>query len=250
LTAVEKAPLREARRLVASAKFAYQDRGPRFLAGDAADFAASYLTYPFLIGKRRGRTFDVGATAIAYATDHYNRAWRNERAVELALGRRFLDLHHGKRVLEVGNVMAHYGSYAHDVLDKYEDSPGVMNEDIVDFAPERPYDAILSISTLEHVGWDERPREPDKTLRAYRQLRKALADDGAMLLTCPIGQNAYLDDYIAEDALDFPERHYLKRISADNVWREVSLGEVKGSQYHEPYRNANALFIGVVPPAL
>jgi hypothetical protein len=69
-----------------------------------------------------------------------------------------------------------------------------------------------------------------------------------MLLTCPIGQNSYLDDYIQEGAIDFPERHYLKRITSDNQWREVDLSEVKGAEYHSPYRNANALFVGIVPP--
>jgi hypothetical protein len=134
----------------------------------------------------------------------------------------------------------------HDILDKYEESPGVLNEDIVDFAPDVPYEAVLCISTLEHVGWDEKPRERDKCLRAYQNLRKILAPEGAMLLTSPVGQNAFLDDYIAEQALDFPEIHYLKRISKDNTWREVTLAEVRGSKYHDPFRNANALFVGIV----
>jgi hypothetical protein len=217
------------------------------LVRDAFDLGAAYATYPFLARKRGRRMFTVGDRTYSYATDHYNRAWRNERTVELALGRRFLAENSGQRLLEVGNVFAHYGGGAHEVLDKYEDAPGVLNEDIVDFAPDKPYDAILSISTLEHVGWDEHPRESDKTLRAYRALRAALAPGGTMLLTCPVGQNAYLDQYIQDEAIDFPERHYLKRITRDNQWREVDLQAVKGAQYHHPFRNANALFVGVVP---
>ena len=155
---------REARRLVGSAKFTLKERGLGFLIGDVFDLASAYATYPFLASKRGQRTFAVGNRTYQYATDHYNRAWRNERAVELALGRGFLDEHNGQRLLEVGNVLAHYGASGHDVLDKYEDAPNVINDDIVDFSPDPPYDAILSISTLEHVGWDERPREPDKTL--------------------------------------------------------------------------------------
>ena len=239
---------REARRLVGSARFTLHERGAKFLLEDVVDLGASYVSYPFVAHKRGERTFVVGDRTYRYATDHYNRAWRNERAVELALGRAFLTDTHGRRVLEVGNVLAHYGGSDHDVLDKYEDSPGVINEDIVDFEPAVPYEAILSISTLEHVGWDEHPRESDKTLRAYRKLRAALAPGGTMLLTCPIGQNSYLDEYIQQGAIDFPERHYLKRISSDNQWAEVSLSDVAGAQYHSPYRNANALFVGIVPP--
>ena len=237
---------REGKRLVASARFTLKERGFKFLVGDAADLAAAYVTYPFVGRKRGERTFTVGERTYHYASDHYNRAWRNERAVELALARGFLDDNRGRRLLEVGNVMAHYGAAGHDVLDKYEVSPGVLNDDIVDFAPDPRYEAILSISTLEHVGWDERPRDAGKTLRAYAAMRAALTPDGTMLLTCPIGQNPHLDGYIQEERLDFPERHYLRRVSRDNRWEEVGLREVAGSQYHHPYRNANALFIGIV----
>jgi hypothetical protein len=238
---------REARRLVGSARFMVEERGVKFAISDAVDLVASYLTYPFVARKRAARTFTVGDRTYHYAADHYNRAWRNERAVELALGRAFLDDTKGRRLLEVGNVLAHYGCRGHDVLDKYEDSPDVLHEDIVDFHPAEPYEAILSISTLEHVGWDERPREADKTLRAYHALRAAVAPGGTMLLTCPIGQNDYLDQYIQDGMIDFPEQHYLRRVSRDNEWREVELGEVKGAKYHSPYRNANALFVGIVP---
>ncbi|MEY2452987.1 MAG: hypothetical protein QOD92_2561 [Acidimicrobiaceae bacterium] len=238
---------REARRLVGSAKFMVQERGFRFFIGDAVDLASAYVTYPFAARKRGQRTFSVGERTYHYATDHYNRGWRNERAVELALGRGFLADNQGRRLLEVGNVLAHYGVAGHDVLDKYEDAPNVINDDIVDFTPEVPYEAILSISTLEHVGWDEKPREPDKTLRAYHAMRAMLAPGGTMLLTCPIGQNSYLDEYIQQEALEFPERHYLLRVTRDNVWREVELSAVRGAVYHHPYRNANALFVGIVP---
>jgi hypothetical protein len=38
------------------------------------------------------------------------------------------------------------------VLDKYEQAPGVINEDVVSFSPPQKYDLIVSVSTLEHVG--------------------------------------------------------------------------------------------------
>jgi len=241
---------REARRLLQSAKFIYGERGARFLVGDTVDLVSSYVTYPVRSRRFADRTFDLGGRPIHYVRHHYNRAWRNERTVELALAYDYLDRNRGKRLLEVGNVLSHYRpDVNHDVLDKYERSPEVMNEDIVDFMPDVPYEAVLSISTLEHVGWDERPRDPDKVLRAYEQLRKIVAPEGTMLLTCPIGQNPHLDRYIAEGRIDFPERHYLRRVSKDNEWREVGLDDVRGARYHQPYRNANAVFVGIVPPA-
>jgi hypothetical protein len=238
---------REARRLWQSTKFIYGERGVRWLAGDTVDFVSSYVMYPVRSRRVGERTFEIGGRQLHYVSHYYNRAWRNERSVELALAFDYLDRHRGERLLEIGNVLSHYRSQAdHDVLDKYERSPGVVNVDIVDFTPRKPYDGVVSISTLEHVGWDERPREPEKVLRAYRQMRTFVAPGGTMLVTCPIGQNPHLDEYIAEGRIDFPERHYLLRVSKDNDWREVGLEDVKGARYHEPFRNANALFVGMV----
>ena len=148
------------------------------------------------------------------------------------------------RVLEIGNVASHYGWQGHDVLDKYERSPGVFNEDVVDFSPSRPYDAILSISTLEHVGWDEHPRDPEKTLRACHAMRGMLAPAGELLLTCPIGQNPHLDQYIAARSLPFDDQRYMRRLDAENRWVECEFEDVRDSRYGTPFRNANALFIG------
>lgn len=238
---------REVNRLVGSAKFQLDTRGAGGLAADLGDLLASYVRYPVVRKARAAKSFPIGGRSLPYFVHHYNRAWRNERSVELALAFDFLDRHHSDRLLEVGNVMAHYGRTGHDILDKYETSPGVLNDDIVDLAPSEPYDALLSISTLEHVGWDETPRDRDKTVVAYHAMRRAVRKGGAMLLTCPIGQNQFLDEHIAEGRIDFPEIHYLKRVSKANDWEEVALTDVLGSRYDHPYRNANALFVGIVP---
>lgn len=240
---------REANRLVSSARFQFETRGAIGLAADVGDLLTSYARYPIVRKGLSAKTFRIGDRSVPYFVHHYNRAWRNERSVELALAFEFLDRHSQGRLLEVGNVMAHYGRTGHDILDKYENSPGVLNDDIVDLAPSVPYDALLSISTLEHVGWDETPRDREKTVTAYRAIRSAVRDGGPILLTCPIGQNDYLDEHIAAGRIDFPEIHYLKRVSKDNDWEEVALHDVIGSRYDTPYRNANALFIGIVPEA-
>ncbi len=44
-------------------------------------------------------------------------------------------------------------------------------KDIVEFVPQDKYDLIISISTLEHVGWDEQPQKPGKLLQAIDHLR-------------------------------------------------------------------------------
>ncbi len=241
------APIRELRRLVDSARFHLGERGVKGVADEVVDVARAYATYPLARRTRAGRTLLFAGRPIPEVMHHYNRAWRNERTVELSLARDFLAGTTPGRTLEIGNVLSHYGPVDHSILDKYEHSPGVINEDIVDFTPEVPYDRVVSISTLEHVGWDERPREPDKVLRAYRNIRTLVGDEGAILLTCPLGQNPHLDEYLHAGEIDFPVQRWLRRISDDNRWEECESEDVKGAKYGEPYRNANAVFVGVAP---
>jgi len=53
---------------------------------------------------------------------------------------------------------------------------------------------IVSISMIEHVGWDETPRDPKKIPLALENLTtNCLALGGEIVVTLPIGYNAYLD---------------------------------------------------------
>ncbi len=247
LTAMDIAPLRELRRLAGSARFHLSERGVRGVADEVVDVTRSYVTYPLARRSRAGRTLTFGGRQLPEVLHHYNRAWRNERTVELTLAQDFLATTTPGRTLEIGNVLSHYLPVDHAVLDKYEASPGVMNVDIVDFEPEVPYDRVVTISTLEHVGWDERPREPEKVLRAYHRIRELVRDGGSILLTCPLGQNPHLDAHLHAGEIDFPVQRFLRRVSDDNRWEECAGTDVVGAQYGSPYRNANAVFVGVVP---
>jgi cyclopropane fatty-acyl-phospholipid synthase-like methyltransferase len=153
-------------------------------------------------------------------------------------------------VLEVGNVLAHYHRVRHAVVDKYERADGVLNRDVVDLRPERDYDLIVSISTLEHVGFDE-PGDPDpaKILRAVDVLTACLSPGGRMLVTLPLGCNPHLDRLLDEGGLGLTRRYCMRRMSPDNRWAQASWDEVRGIAYDRPYRCANALVIGVIDRA-
>lgn len=167
----------------------------------------------------------------------------NERTVEVPLARELLERKKGD-VLEVGNVLANHCPFPHDIVDKYERAPGVMNEDIVTFSPAKRYDVIVTLSTLEHVGWDEEPRDPEKILRAIDRLKELLAENGELLATLPIGYNSFFDNLVREKQTGFSEVEYLLRVSASNRWREARLEEVARAQYGMPHANANALLVG------
>jgi SAM-dependent methyltransferase len=158
--------------------------------------------------------------------------------------------HAGQRILEVGNCLAHFHAHDHDVLDKYERAPGVRNEDVVDFRPEAPYDLVLSVSTLEHVGWDEEPREPGKVRRAIEHLRGFLAPGGTLWFTVPLGYNPEVDRLVRERDLPLTDLRFLRRTSgATNRWREVGYEAARDAEYGRPYRAANAVAVGTVRAA-
>lgn len=135
--------------------------------------------------------------------DHlYNSTAMNERGVELAEVRGLieaLDLD-GAKVLEVGNVLAHYPELDamvpdRTIVDKYEDHPRALNVDIMEWSDEK-YDLIIAISTLEHIGTDaEAPGEtfPPRALHALLRLRSFLPRGGILFATWPQGHNECLD---------------------------------------------------------
>jgi len=234
--------VRELTRLVRRFDEEYRRRGLGTAVSESVETLRGYATFPFHETNRRPEAFSAFGREFRYFRHPYNRAWRNERSVELALAFEFFAGWDG-RLLELGNVTSHYGASAHDVIDKYEIYPGVINEDIATFTSE-PYDAVLSISTLEHVGWDETPREPNKILRAYENLQSLLRPGGRMLITCPIGHNSCLDALIFDCCLDLERFSFLKRVSRYNIWVEASKDEVRDARYGSPFPYANAIFVG------
>ena len=191
------------------------------------------------------RTFQLGGKDYPYVYHWHNFTWLNERAVELSVARDWIGRFQRGQVLEVGNVTSHYFPVSHKVVDKYERGPRVINEDIVDYQCERNYDFVFAISTIEHVGWDRDQREPGKIPRALSNMVNLLRPGGTLLVTVPIGFNPYLDKMLADQTVCFSQQAYLRRISADNQWRESSWQEVRTARYNDPYDHANAILVGV-----
>lgn len=195
-------------------------------------------------------TFSFNGQTLRYFRHTYNLAYENERTVEVAIVSAFLkSLDKNSKILEVGNVLVNYGfsQNLHGVLDKYDSAPHVLNEDVVSFIPTQKYDAIISISTLEHVGWDEEVRDPMKIVTAVKNLTEnCLTAGGCMLVTIPLGYNTYFDEQLANGADYFTEKYFLKRISAKNEWLQVEYAQVAGAKFGHPFKNANAMCIGIV----
>lgn len=151
--------------------------------------------------------------------DHpYNQTSTNERAVEIPAALAFLTGCQG-RGLEVGNVLGHYDIGGHDVVDLYEHAPGVRNIDVFDITG--TWDWIVSISTLEHVGWDTHPRDPHAAVRAVGHLWSLLADGGRMFVSIPLGYHPLVDHTIASGGF-VPSEDAVYVRGADGAWDRQS----------------------------
>jgi hypothetical protein len=172
--------------------------------------------------------------------------WNTERAVEIPLALDMLgSAPPGTRVLEVGDVMTQYADRLpanYTVVDKYEQRDGVIKADAVSYSG-GPFDLIISISTLEHVGLDEDPREWRKARDAISHVRSLLAPGGRMFATWPLRYNRDLDDALLDNGLDAASVGYLKRRTRSNKWIQVSASEAHATNYGSPYICGNAIAV-------
>lgn len=203
-------------------------------------------------------TFD--GTEYEYLYHDYNETWDDERTVEVPIVWKIVQDGHQSKILEVGNVLSHYFDTHHVIVDKYEKAPGVLNQDIVDYEPTSNFDLIVSISTLEHIGWSTHygPRDPPKFLRAVRKLTSLLNPGGRLWFTVPLGYNSYVDEKVDDKSLGLTKAYFMKRITRDNIWKQCEFEDTRGVVYggfkiretdSPPFPKANAILIGMISPA-
>ncbi len=206
---------------------------------------ADFWQTRFYKHKRGDKSFVFNRQKYSYFIHPYNYTWRNERAIEIPIIKKILEENSGLEILEIGNVMSHYIDINHDVLDKYEKSPGVINRDIVNFKSRKKYDLIISVSTFEHVGWDEDIKDFKKILRSIYNLKKMLKKNGRIIFTHPLGYNFYMDEYIKNGKLKLSKADLMQRISEDNKWKQLPWKK-QLLRYHYPFAYANGVLIGVI----
>ena len=207
---------------------------------------------PLVIPLLRERAVEFRGDSVPLVYARHNVTWANERCVELALARQFLAGVPAEQILEVGNVTPYYFGGGHTVVDKYE--PGTLQVDIVDFESDRRFDLILSISTFEHIAFDEPggPEEADgtggpdavaeKIRAALGRCLGLLAPGGTFAITVPMGYNPALDAMIAAGDLGCDRAAWFKRFPR-RVWREVGRAEGLGCRYGSPYPFANGVML-------
>ena len=194
-------------------------------------------------------SFDFQGERYSVFHHRHNRTWLNERAIELPVAMRFVDAFEPSGSgLEVGNVLSHYRAVNHRVVDKYERASGVENVDVLDIATDRPFDFVVAISTIEHVGWDEPERDLDKPVRAIHHLRSLLQPNGGrMLITLPLGYNPTVD-LMALGGLSGAEYGEIFVRDRRHRWKPTQQPEPHQLRYQFELRSATAVWIAEFGP--
>lgn len=192
-------------------------------------------------------TFTFNNKQYKYLIHAYNNASVNERSIEVPIIWDIVQENKDKRVLEIGNVLSHYFDCSHNVIDKYEkdDYKNLENIDVISYKSD-PYDLVVSVSTLEHIGWDEYKyggiKLPEMIFPSFANLRNFCK--GKLIWTHPWGYNSFLDKQIVERKVPITDIKGMIRISGSpNLWKEVEWKEVTKKVYGSPFRNANGILI-------
>jgi hypothetical protein len=188
---------------------------------------------PFVINFAPKKFFKYKEKEFPYFKHKKSLTWTNERAIEIPIAKKYVDDYSGKKILEVGAVLPHYfPKIDKDTIDKFEKGEGIINEDVTTFKPSKKYDLIVSISTLEHVGFDDDVKDSEGTLKAINNLRDScLNDGGKLVVTLPIGYNKWSDESLFSGKLGFQEMVAYKR-EKKNIWKEVPFQEIKDCKYN------------------
>lgn len=219
---------------------ATRERGAAAVARKCVGWGARYAAGR--VARTRSPAFEFDGQRVTPFHHPHQYTWMNERGAELALAFGLLGGTVPEQVLEVGNVLGHYRPPAHTVVDLYERAPGVINQDVVDYdGAGRKFDLILSVSTLEHVGFDELPRDPDKVIAAVERLRSLLVPGGLLWATLPVGYNAVLDDHVRAGRLGFDSVRALRR--RGERWSQVELEQAWDAPFDRLLFEARGLLV-------
>jgi hypothetical protein len=188
--------------------------------------------------KCEGETFQFLGWELTYFRHVYNRASQNMRTVEVPIARQFIaNAGRAARILEVGNVLSHYGPISWPVVDLRETGLRIVTTDVMTWRPTRKLDLIVSISTLEHIGFGQyRSRgsviDPAAVIA---RLRGWLDRDGALVATVPTRYNPAWDAHLRAGTLGADRLHAMRQIISReidfrhpggwNLWEECSVEE-------------------------
>lgn len=183
--------------------------------------------------------FNLGNQRFNYLVHLYNLPRISERTIEVPIAIRLLQQY--PKALEVGAVTPHYHIHKHEVIDLYEEFPGVINADVLDYQPrEESYDLVLSISTLDHL------LNPEQVANAVERMKRWTSPNGFLFFTLPYGQategGPWLDEMITSNAFGMERVRFDKVRPERHEWEMVDDSEPL-RDYGGLTRFANSVFL-------
>jgi 2-polyprenyl-3-methyl-5-hydroxy-6-metoxy-1,4-benzoquinol methylase len=145
------------------------------------------------------------ALLVAYAPQQVELRWVNERIVEVPYAFRALsDLQPGAKVLEVGatesSVCLSLATLGYEVT-AVDPRPNPLSHErlrvvaarIEEWDHEAAFDAVLCLSTIEHIGvaaYEQEASENRPDVEAMRRIRELTRPDGLLVLTTAVGKRS------------------------------------------------------------
>jgi len=114
---------------------------------------------------------------------------------------------------------------------------------IFTYKSKKKFDRIISISTFEHIGFDEEKKDPKKAINAIKHVQSMLAKRGKCVISVPTRYNVDLDYYFREYAIQYPARVAFYMRTSETKWMLSSREKVLKQQYGSPYPCANGLIV-------
>ena len=167
--------------------------------------------------------FRFNGNQYEYFKHQYNRASENMRTLEVPIINEYLRHRSAfDDILEIGNVLSHYGKTTWDIIDLNE---GPIQRDLMTWEPQIRYDLIVSISTVEHIN-----ASPEDIIQKIRSL---LTLDGKAIITLPTGYNPKWDKSLLSGELDAGVVGCMERVNDENLWEECSLWDAVKKPYRQ-----------------
>lgn len=162
--------------------------------------------------------FKIGKLELNYIREDVNMAWRNCRAVEVALGGWFAKKFNND-IVEVGDVCWQYSVFnGWEVVDPGAVYDKAIRKSIFDI--DLTGRNLLSLSTYEHIGERDYNSGKSELHLAVDALKKTMKECPNYLITIPIGANYPLQDYVMNSDVPFRMMRRDSFRGETNNWKE------------------------------
>ena len=172
----------------------------------------------------------------------YNCGYKNtrcsERAIEIPIALQWLSKHK-ENLIEIGAVMPYYfPGIIQDVVDP-ADNHFLVNEKKSIFDLDLSKKNVLCISTVEHIGTGQYGLLEEKN--TIHAINKILQESNTCLITCPVGENPILDEWLENNHLDPRITVYARKYFGNN-WERLENTSINVSELLHVYKKSKEAY--------